>query len=137
MVSFTPLLLYPQGNSSLCNRLGGLQSRSERKGGLRNLLTLLGIKPQLFGSQTCRLVALQAKPYRKPCLQRDKIWPRSYFTAAVCTLAVDLTQPLFNGLQMSFLQKLVIGRSLPTVLGARIYLPLLTLFNFAPTEPRR
>jgi hypothetical protein len=54
MVSFTHLLLYCRGNNSqyrLNRRLGELQSQCGCCGEEKNILPLLGIKPQLAGYQ--------------------------------------------------------------------------------------
>jgi hypothetical protein len=59
-VSFTPLLLYSgnQPRHPLHRRLGGLQSRAECNGEVRNLIPLRGIENQFLSRPVCNLVAI-------------------------------------------------------------------------------
>jgi hypothetical protein len=68
LVSFTSLLLYPQGDSPtptpfpLCRTLDGPQSRCIRYGEEKNFLPLLGIESQHLGRQGPSLVAIPTEP---------------------------------------------------------------------------
>jgi hypothetical protein len=68
VLSFTPLPLYPRGNSShypLYRRLGEPQSGSERYGEDKNLLMLLGIEPRLLSRPARVLISIQTEQSRR------------------------------------------------------------------------
>jgi hypothetical protein len=64
MVSFTPLSLYPQGNSPLYRGLAGPRNLSERCGEEKNVIPLSGIDPRLFARRAHSLVAIPTALYR-------------------------------------------------------------------------